>query len=90
MIALTEGRKPYRIYRTVLFTYKNGDCVTISETFGSWAAPNPKVGRHILDTFSATLSSGVGKHSDRSGGKLSMDWNPLKLVQKCGLGFSAP
>ena len=75
--------------RTVLFTYKKDDYPTVSETYGIWAAPNSKVERHISDKFSATLWCGVGRFSDGSGSK-SKDWNPVKLVQECGLGFSAP
>ena len=41
--------------RAVLFTYKKDDYATISETYGSWAAPNSKVERHISDKFSTTL-----------------------------------
>ena len=41
--------------RTVLFTYENDDYATISETYGSWAAPNSKVECHITDKFSDTL-----------------------------------
>ena len=85
-IAFAPARKSYWI--GLLFAHKNDDFGAISLTEWGFAAPNPKMERHVSDRFCFTLwcSRTVAEVNKQEGGLESTETE--ENIQEWGLGLS--